>query len=675
MTWEWPCARKGAGETTVIPDNPARSSTRLDPETAWTVVTEAPLKGLGLAREAGSVFAWDEAGQLYLLDLRGDFRSVARAPGNVVAAAVSDDGSRIALLGEGSRLWLLDADLGVVAERQGPPESTALAIDPHGRYVILASRLSVNHVYNRFGRPAGKFSTLQPLAFLAFVPAAPKLVGAAAYGMLALFELRGSGSGRLRAEQEWEDRQVTGVGRLATTGDGSMILASCFTHGVQRFDAHGANVGAYHLGGTATHAVPDFAGRVIAVATLEGELAVLNAGGNVRWKSGLARPAVALEVDALGRYVVYGHATGEVVRLDLFPNDRGPDRPRPAPAPTRAAAESPRGAGGGTVRRPDWALPVASSDEQAESAVLAVLDEPPRVGVFSSNLKLQIVTTEGENLGFAPEILGVGRIVRTAPGWMAAATDRMIVLYHAARNAAQRVDLSLVEVTHLAVRPDTFGLLVVQERDRVGRATIAGRWVWKQERKSAIEEAAIGPEGYAAVTDDAGALTVYDPAGVTAGVYQGEPGEALGLIDAVDGAPGRVVWMTLGRRAQILRGHDLKGRVVWETPVAWEGWQFLRLGPIAVVTAPDGRALAFDGSGHLRGQSRSAGGPTDLFGATPRGEPRRVSRHGVHLICADFDGRVRWRAVSDEPIGPLAVGRSGVAALIGRSLAWFPGLD
>jgi hypothetical protein len=659
----------------VIPDNPARSSTRLDPETAWTVVTEAPLKGLGLAREAGSVFAWDEAGQLYLLDLRGDYRSVARAPGAVVAAAVSDDGSRIALLGEGSRLWLLDADLGVVAERQGPPESTALAIDPHGRYVVVASRLSVNHFYNRFGRPAGKFATLQPLAFLAFVPAAPQLVGAAAYGMLAMFELGGAASGRLRAEQEWEDRQITGVGRLATTGDGSMILASCFTHGVQRFDAHGANVGSYHLGGTATHAVPDIAGRVIAVATLEGELAVLNAGGNVRWKSGLPRPAVALEVDALGRYLIYGNATGEVVRLDLFPTDRGPDRPRPAPAAARDAAEPPRGAGGGTVRRPAWVLPVASSDEQAEAAVLAVLDEPPRVGVFSSNLKLQIVTTEGENLGFAPEILGVGRIVRTAPGWIAAATDRMIVLYHAARNAAQRVDLSLVEVTHLAVRPDTFGLLVVQERDRVGRATIAGRWVWKQERKSAIEDVAIGPEGYAAITDDAGALTVYDPAGMTAGIYQGEPDGALGLIDAVDGAPERVVWMTLARRAQVLRGHDLKGRVIWETPVAWEGWQFLRHGPIAVVTAPDGRALAFDGAGHLRGQSRTTGGPTDLFGATPQGEPRRVSRQGVHLICADFDGRVRWRAVCDEPIGPLAVGRPGVAAMIGRSLAWFPGLD
>jgi hypothetical protein len=661
----------------VIPDTPAKTSARLDPQTAWTVVTEAPLKGLGLAREAGLVFAWDEADRLYLLDLRGDFRSVARSPCKVSAAAVSDDGSRIALLGEGSRLWLLDADLGVVAERQGAPDACALAIDPHGRYVAVASRLNVHHFYNRFGKPAGKFETIQTLAFLTFVPASPVLLGAAPYGMLAAYNLEAGSAGRLRAEQDWEDRQITGVGRLTTTGDGAMILAACFTHGVQRYDANGQNDGAYHLGGTATHAVPDFAGRAIAVATLEGELAVLNSGGNVRWRAGLPRPAVALEIDPLGRFLVYGHATGEVVRLDLYARERRDESARassggsavaPAPAPIR-------GAGGGTVRRPDWTLPVASSDEQAETAVLTVLDEPSRVGLFSSNLKLQIASTDGQNLGFAPEIMGVGRILRTAPGWIAAATDRHIVVFNAARNAAQKVDLSLVEVTHLGIRPDTFGLLIVQERDRVGRATISGRWVWKLQRKSAVEDVAIGPDGYAAMTDDSGTLTILDPAGVTVGTSQPDPGETLSLIEAVEGAPAAVVWMTLTRRSQVLRGHDLKGRVLWESPVAWEGWQFHRLGPLAMVSAADGRAQAFDGAGHLRGQNKSADGPKDQFGVTPRGEPRRVSRQGVHLICSDFDGRVRWRAVCDQPIGPVAVGSGGVAALIGRSLAWFSGIE
>lgn len=643
------------------------------------MLTEAPLKGLGFAREAGAVFAWDETDQLYLIDLRGEFRSIARAPGKVVAAAVSDDGSRVALLGEGAKLWLLDADLGVVADRQAPPDALALAIDPHGRFLVVTSRMSVNHLYNRFGKPAGRFDSLQPLAFVAFLPAEPILLGAAAYGMLAAFGLSPGGSSRLDVENLWYDRQVSNVGRLTTTGDGSMILASCFTHGVQRFDLHGKNAGAYHLGGTSTNAVPDFAGRVIAVSSLEGDLAILNSAGNVRWKTGLTRPAIALEVDPLGRYLVYGQATGEVVRLDLFGSDRGTERRRPVTTPARTPA-TPHAAGdtrapGGTVRKPEWTLPVASSDDQAETTVMAVLDDPPRIGLFMSGQRLQLLTGGGQNLGFAPEILGIGRFLRTAPGWIAAATDRQIVLFNAVRNAAQRVDRSMVEITHLAISPDTFGIAVVQERDRVGRATTTGRWIWKQALTTPVEDLAVGPDGYAAVTTDAGTMTVFDPAGLTAGSFQADPAEPLSLIEAVEGAPASVVWMTLGRRAQVLRGHDLRGRVVWESPVPWEGWQFLRLGSNALIVAPDGRALAFDGSGHLRGQSRSSEGTKDLFGTTDKGEPRRVTRQGVHLLCSDLDGRVRWRAVCDEPVGPVAVGRSGVAALIGRSLAWFPGLD
>jgi hypothetical protein len=661
------------------PEFSTRQPTRLEPETAWTVMTEAPLKGLSLAREAGLIFAWDEADQLYLIDLQGEFQAVTRLSGKVNAGVISDDGSRIALVGEGARFWLLDADLGVVAERPGPPEPLGLAIDPHGRFALVSSRISLNQFYNRHGKPAGRFQTLQPLAFLAFVPDRPFLLAAAAYGMLLGFDLSDRGAGRLGAEPAWQDKQVSSVGRLTTTGDGGMVLASCFTHGVQRYDLQGQNEGSYHLGGTAVQAVPDFAGRTIAVATLEGELSVLNSAGNVRWKTGLPRPVTALEVDPLGRYLIYGHATGEVVRLDLY----GSDRPKPAPRPATATGRGPGGsavarasAGSSSVRRPDWAQPVVPTDDMAESAVLTVLDEPARVALIASNLRLNLFTTEGENLGYAPEISGVGRILRTSPGWVAAATDRQVVVYHATRNVAQRVDLSLVEVTHLAIRPDSFGLAVVQERDRVGRATIAGRWVWKQELKTALEDVAIGPDAHLAMTNDQGQLLVLDAAGITVGSYQSDPAEPLSLIEAVDGAPAGVVWMTLARRSQVLRGHGLGARVVWESPVAFEGWQFQRLGRAAVVSAADGRAQAFDGSGNLRGQGRaSEGGAKDLFGANPRAEPRRVSRQGVNLICSDLEGRVRWRTVCDEPLGPVAVGESGVATMIGRSLAWFHGLD
>ena len=58
----------------------AGRTSRIDPETAWTVVTDSPLKGMALAREAGTILAWDEGNQLYLFDLRGRVAVVFAGP-------------------------------------------------------------------------------------------------------------------------------------------------------------------------------------------------------------------------------------------------------------------------------------------------------------------------------------------------------------------------------------------------------------------------------------------------------------------------------------------------------------------------------------------------------------------------------------------------------------------
>ncbi len=340
----------------------------------------------------------------------------------------------------------------------------------------------------------------------------------------------------------------------------------------------------------------------------------------------LSRPVSALEADPLGRYLIHGHATGEIVRLDLYGSTRPASTPRTAAEPAAtvglpAPAASP-------MRTPAWSIPVASTDEQAEAAVLTVLDEPARIGLMTNSNRLQIFSAQGENLGQSPEILGIGRIVRSVPGWIAAATDRHIVLYDARRSKAQRVDLSMVEITHLAIDPDSYGLGVVQERDRIGRATLSGRWVWKRELSSSVEDFAISPIGFTAVSMTDGRLEIYDPAGEPTGGDPGNPADPLFLIAAPDDSPKAVVWVTLARRAQVLRGHDRNGKVQWESPVPWEGWQLQRLGATALVSSPEGRTMAFDGAGHLRGQSRAAEVPHDVYGVGAQGQPWRISRQG-----------------------------------------------
>lgn len=643
-----------------------RPSSRLEPSLTWTVVTDAPLLGLSYAREGGLLLAWDDASHIYLLDGGGDRRYESRSPEKVVSAAISDDGSLVALLLARSRLLLLGPELEPIAERAAPSDATNVAVDAHGRFVAVGTKSPETSLFNRHGKPTHKFETRQPLAHLRFVPSRAILLGAATYGLLVAVELSEVRlSAGLDAEVLWEEKLATSVGRLSCSGDGGIILASCFTHGVQRYDLQGQNEGSYHLGGTAGHAVPDFAGRSIAVATTEGELSLLNPAGNVRWKTKLARAPVALETDALGRYLFYGLPTGEISRIDL--DGSKAQAPRPIAGSKAAASGKSRP---GSVRAPDWSEPVAQNDDQAETAVLAVLAEPPRVAVYTNSNRMQLFSSDGQSLGQAPECPGVGRILRTTAGWIASATDRNLVLFDARRNAAQRLDLNMVSLTHLVIRPDTFGLAIIQERDRLGRATPAGRWIWRQELRSPVEDLAVGPGNLVAVTTDSGQFLLFDAAGEQAGEYSANPPEPLCLVEAPEESPAGVAWVTLARRNQVLRGHSLDGRVVWESPVPWEGWALHRVAARTIVAAPDGRALAYDGSGHLRAQSRSDDANVEYYPA-PDGDALRLTRQGVHLISSDLSGRVRWRAVADAGIGPWSASGAGVAVMIGRDLSWF----
>ncbi len=658
-----------------MPEITGKPSTRLEPSTTWTVVTDSPLKGLRFAREAGRILAWDEGNQLYLLNTLGESLSTSRLPNRILTGAISDEGSLIALLVEadGTGLLLLSADFDVLSERPAPSEASFLTIDPHGRYLAIGTRHNALHLINRHGRPAGRLETMEPLSHLCFVPGRPLMVGAAAFGMLVGIELEPNRSqGRLDPEIVWQDRLMSNVGRLALDGEGSMILASCFTLGIQRFDLTGRNEGSYHLGGTVSHAVPDFPGRTIAAATLEGELVLMNSAGNVRWRTRLPRPVIALEIDPLGRYMIYGHATGEIVRHDLFAGNQGKAAAKPerqAVAGTRPA-QAVRAAAG-SVRAPDWVVQAVETDQQAETAVIAVVDDPPTIALFTSPHRLQLYSISGKKLGQGPDMTGVGRIIRTAPGWLAAATDRQIVLCDLKRNTFRRLDVSLVQLTHLAIKPDEFGLALIQERDRIGRLTPAGRWVWKQELRSTVEELAIGPQGFAAVTTNSGELLIFDPAGESTAGFTFDSSDPPLVIEAPDGSPDGVTWLSLARRSQWLRGHGLSGEVLWDRPIPWEGWALVRLGRHALVTAADGRALTCDGSGTFHVQGAPTGNSNDVFGIDPAGEPIRISRRGVHIICAVLDGRVRWRAVVDQPMGPLAAGTPGTVVLLGKSLAWF----
>ena len=207
-----------------------------------------------------------------------------------------------------------------------------------------------------------------------------------------------------------------------------------------------------------------------------------------------------------------------------------------------------------------------------------------------------------------------------------------------------------MQLTHLAIKPDDFGLALVQERDRIGRLTTAGRWVWKHELRFPVEDLALGPQGFAAITTNGGQLQVFDPAGESTVGFTLDPTDPPLLIEAPEGSPAECDLGQPGAASPVaarpqparrgrLGASDPLGRLVASSPR-----------PLRVRRLGRRPRLGLRRIGcHSRAREPHCEDPTTSFASTADGEPLRISRHGVHLIGATLDGRVRWRAVIDQP--------------------------
>jgi hypothetical protein len=222
----------------------------------------------------------------------------------VVVADNAEDGSAIVVADERATLGLLGPDLLTHWERTTSGQPVAVAVEPFGRLVALASASSTLAVYDGRGRLLWRMETPRPLVHLAFVPERPLLIGCADYGLVMGFDARG--------QNLWRDGLVAHVGSLAVTGSGRSALA-CFSAGLQWFemDGHrgpGTEQPACHL------ADLSYDGAMVLAVGSGGEVTLRKQnGGQQTWQAPAMPTALAL--DALGRWAAVGLADGRVVGL------------------------------------------------------------------------------------------------------------------------------------------------------------------------------------------------------------------------------------------------------------------------------------------------------------------------------------------------------------------------
>jgi len=626
------------------------------PTLAWEFYTDSPLVGMALARETRMTLAWDASHVVYLLDEAGVQLARWNSREPIARGAIAENGARIAVAIASGRLQWFE---GLLTPRESRRTATAaaLAIDPHGRFAVVASQNKCL-VSDCYGRRAASFESPRPIQHLRFPLAAPLVVAASEAGWIGAFDL----SGRVL----WSHEAGGKIGGLAVTPAGGAVLAAAHNHGLLRVRGDGSGSdGSYRLEHLPHRVDMTSSGGHLLTGSIDNTLTLLDRDGRVLWSDLQEGPIIDVALDPLGRWAWVGLQTGRIKRLELQ-SDATPERRAPR------AASAPRTA---HLCEAAWSAPLGQPSDQLASASLGVLDDSHRVGALLSDGKLRVFQLPASRADGAAAVQtpihvsqnlpGTGAMLRTRGGLIVALTDRRLLCYDAGKNASAVFDARLAQVTHCELLGQG-ELIVVMERDRLARSDIRGKQRWLKVLPVPVDQLALFPGGLA-ITNDAGRLEVLDLDANPLWQFKALRQESQLLTIS-----GELI-LILGRTEKSLRAFRFDGTPEWECPIPFDPWRLSGVGRFALVRSPDGRTLAIDPAG-----GRAAGALPEVshawYHSLPDGRLGRVFAQTGSLSAADFAGRLLWRHVNDAELGPVSVGKHGVAAVMGSRLCWFPWL-
>jgi hypothetical protein len=275
----------------------------------WSRHLARPLCGLAVAREKGRLLTWDENEWLYVFDRAGNLQSQVHPAGRLTAACCSDDGTAYVACGARGEVWWLGPDLATVREHALPQRAVAAALDPFGRYLALADAAGRLIVLDRLARTVLQTQSPRPLVHLAFVPAAPALLAAADFGLVACLDLGG--------RWVWREGVVAHVGTLAVSGDGAAIVLACYSEGLQSYSLAGKRRPGPPAPEPCRLAAISFDGRATLLAGMSDRLLLQHASEGVACSYECGSPPVAVALGGLGDRAYAALADGTLVSLRI----------------------------------------------------------------------------------------------------------------------------------------------------------------------------------------------------------------------------------------------------------------------------------------------------------------------------------------------------------------------
>ena len=641
-----------------MPTPPKKKETRpptpLTIPASWTWYSHSPLRGLGLAKEKLQLFAWDDSGHVYLLDIQGKVVAERRLPGDIVGVARADTGERLVAISKDGRLWWLDDKLDALADVSLHIDAVAVAIDPHGDYAAVSAQGSRLFIVSRLPKIIANVSSSQTYRYLAFVPATGRIIAVAEQGTVACHDLRGT--------LIWKETMYSSVGALAVDGSGETIVLAAYGHGLLRYDGNGHREGTYHIEHSPNLVAVEVDGTRLIAASIDGYLTAFDYEGTVQIDRKFGTKASALAMDALGRFLVLGFESGEIRFLS-----------RETLSASQASSVEEGSDLTSVTTRPDdllgeegaaWKAEIATSPDEGTSTVLQPLGSTGQIAVYTSRKTLRVYDANGKLHHESPRLDGLGRTLHANDTSVIAATDRRLLAYDGKTNTSLLASSDLYDISHFFALKSPSEVIVVESCDQISRLRLPNETLWKHRLPMRISSIAIDDEERMALVMEDHQLVVIDSAGKPIGRYKNRKPVPMLVSERPGG------WVTASIGEQLLRGHAHDGSTIWEEALSWDPWSIQSICNQTVVTSSSGQSMLVSAEGEVVFESHE---PREgaIYFPLNRKTVGRAYLSGQAVIIATFEGKLLWRRTFDGLPSTFTAYSRMLWGVVGRSLLSF----
>lgn len=260
------------------------------------------------AAEARRLFVVSRKGQIQILNHRA--KLVRRAVGfdGVQQIHVADSGEYAIAAMTGGRIVCLDAKLKRVWQTSLTGEVLGMGISPYGSHAAICTESSSLHMVSIDKKEIAQVEVTRPLNFVSFLHEEPLLIGAAEFGHLVCYDLKG----RL----QWDERVANNVGQMVVSGCGKRIMLAAFALGIQVYTKSGRLKESHSFDGEIAEIAGSSTRKRLAARTLDERLCWIDYEGNMKWSADLSSdPVSKMCVGPMGDRMFMATKSGQLLHL------------------------------------------------------------------------------------------------------------------------------------------------------------------------------------------------------------------------------------------------------------------------------------------------------------------------------------------------------------------------